>query len=90
MADRYFINVGTNWNDSANWSDTSGGTGGFSIPSPTDDVFFDANSGDCTVDSGSYCQDLDFTGYIGTFSGTSALDIYGSLLLVEESDGMIT
>lgn len=82
MANRYFLNIGANWNDTANWSDTSGGTGGFSIPSSSDDVFFDANSGSCTVDSGSECLDLDFTGYVGTFSGSSTLNIWGSLLLV--------
>ena len=51
MANRYFLNIGANWGDTANWSDTSGGTGGFSVPTNVDDVFFDANSGNCTVNA---------------------------------------
>lgn len=82
MANRYFINVGSNWSDSANWSDTSGGTGGFSVPTSSDNAYFDANSGNCTIDTASVCADLDFTGYTGTLSGTAALSVYGSFKLV--------
>jgi hypothetical protein len=46
MADRYWVLGTGTWNstNTANWSDTSGGTGGFSVPTAADDVYFDANS----------------------------------------------
>jgi len=46
MADRYWI-LGTGTWDSTtttNWSASSGGTGGASVPTAADNVFFDANS----------------------------------------------
>ena len=45
MANRYWIGGSGNWSDTAHWSTTSGGTGGASVPSTTDDVIVDANSG---------------------------------------------
>lgn len=51
MAARYWVGGSGTWNSSntTNWSDTSGGTGGFSAPSYSDDVFFDSGSGAPTV-----------------------------------------
>ena len=46
MADRYWV-LGTGaWDatNTVNWSDSSGGLGGFSVPTAADNVFFDANS----------------------------------------------
>lgn len=54
MATRYFVltnpDIGRtyNWNTTLNWSTSSGGSGGASIPTADDDVFIDAGS----VDSG--------------------------------------
>ena len=83
MADRYFVGTG-NWDssDTSVWSDTSGGTTGFSIPTSTDDVFIDANSGTVTIMNTAICHDITFTGFTSTLAGTSNLDVYGSLLLV--------
>jgi hypothetical protein len=50
MADRYFLNVGTDFNDSANWSTTSGGAGGASVPTTADMIFFDGNSGNLVLE----------------------------------------
>ena len=46
MADRYWILGTGTWDatNTANWSDSSGGLGGFSVPTAADDVYFDANS----------------------------------------------
>jgi hypothetical protein len=46
MADRYWILGTGSWSstNTANWSDSSGGLGGFSVPTAADNVFFDANS----------------------------------------------
>ena len=53
-ADRYWVtNVAgfSNWSDAANWSATSGGAGGASVPGVTDMAIFDGNgSGACHVD----------------------------------------
>lgn len=82
MANRYFLNIGVNWGDTANWSDTSGGTGGFSVPTNADDVFFDANSGNCTVNVASVAKSVNFTGYTNTITMTSTLTVSGSVTLV--------
>jgi len=78
---RYWVGGTGNWSDTAHWSDSSNGAGGFSVPTATDDVYFDANSGvgTATVDVAASTKNLDFTGYTGTFAGTAALNIAGSL-----------
>jgi len=65
-ANRYWINLsGGAWNVPANWSTTSGGSGGASVPTATDDVYFDSNSftstSTITISSGIwYCKTLQF------------------------------
>jgi hypothetical protein len=51
MANRYWVGGSGTWGSTqtTNWSDTSGGAGGFSVPTNADDVFFNAQSS-----SGSY------------------------------------
>jgi fibronectin-binding autotransporter adhesin len=82
MADRYLVATG-NWNDTASWSAASGGAAGASFPVAGDNVFCDAASGavTLTVNTSSACADLNFTGFTGTFTGSSALAIGGSLTL---------
>ena len=71
MANRFWIGNAGNWNDTAHWSLTSGGTGGAAVPGTTDDVYFDANSftttgqivalskaSPCNV----FCHDINWTG----------------------------
>lgn len=41
---RYWVNGSGSWNNSANWSLTSGGQGGASVPTIHENVFFDENS----------------------------------------------
>ena len=51
---RYWVGNGTNknWNATANWSSTSGGTSGASVPSATDSVYFDNNgTGQCNINA---------------------------------------
>jgi len=82
MANRYFLNIGANWGDTANWSDTSGGTGGFSVPTNADDVFFDANSGNCTVNASfRVAKSLNFTGYTNTITMSNIINCSGNLTL---------
>jgi hypothetical protein len=86
MANRYWVGGADNWNATAGtkWALTSGGAGGQAVPTSTDDVFFDGASGavTVTVSATANCQNLDFTGFTGTFAGSSALNIYGNLVLV--------
>lgn len=88
MANRFWVGAG-NWDASntANWSASSGGTTGASVPTSSDDVFFDANSGNCNTLNGVTvsAKNIDMTGYTATFTGfnslTSAIQIFGKLIL---------
>lgn len=86
MADRYWVGGTGNWDGTAGtkWASTSGGTGGESVPTASDDVYFDANSGAVTVTVGAVvnCLDLNFTGFTGTFTKNSTINLYGSLTFV--------
>lgn len=88
MANRYWVGGTGTWSttNTANWSDTSGGAGGFSVPTLSDDVFFDANSGTApytvTANNSSLaCQNLDCTGFVGTLNTGSTLNVYGNLVI---------
>jgi hypothetical protein len=86
MADRYWVlTSGGTWNETAGakWSETSGGAVGASVPTSSDNVFFDANSGSGTItQSGSRaCRDFNHTGFTGTFAGTGNLNITGDITL---------
>ena len=91
MADRYWI-LGTGTWDSTtttNWSASSGGVGGASVPTASDNVFFDANSNvgvtafTCTMaNTPRVCNDFTASGLDGvmTLAGTSiGLTVSGSL-----------
>lgn len=84
MASRYWVGGTGNYNDTAHWSTTSGGSSGASVPTSTDDVFFDANSGGGTVTlaiAGS-CASLSTVGFTGTTtSGAIDLSVYGNVTL---------
>lgn len=86
MADRYWVGGTANWDATAllKWSTTSGGIGGAAVPTAADDVYFDAASGvvTVTVAAAATCKNLTFTGFTGTFAGSSTLAISGSLTLV--------
>lgn len=84
MANRYWVGADEEeWNNDpgTKWAATSGGTGGESVPTSSDDVFFDANSGTGIV----YIDDpiaksIDCTGFTGTMASTSmTFELYGSV-----------
>lgn len=95
MPNKYWVGGTATWDGTAGtkWSLTSGGTGGASVPSATDDVFFDGNSSiiggpnvTVTIAGGSQCKSLDFTGFsggkiVGGGAANTYLFIYGSLTL---------
>lgn len=68
MAIYYFRNTGTDWGTSTNWSTSSGGLGNGSVPTTSDDVVLDSNSGNCTLFSTRNCRNLYLIGYTGTLS----------------------
>lgn len=84
MADRYWVGGTANWDATAGtkWATTSGGAGGASVPTSADNVFFDAASGavTVTVNASSFCAALNFTGFTGTFAGTSIVSVYGNFV----------
>ena len=79
MADRYWVGGSGTWDSSSttNWSATSGGSGGASVPTGSDSVFVDANSGSPTITlSGAIVGfRLNTTGATCTFTGTGTLSL---------------
>ncbi len=51
-ANRFWVSAAaSNWNNTANWSNVSGGAGGFSVPAAGDAVTFNnVRRGNCTID----------------------------------------
>jgi hypothetical protein len=83
---RYWVGGTGNTNDTAHWSDADGGSGGFSVPTSTTDVFFTSGSasGDYTVTINAAFNCANFTTAAPasgnmTLAGSSAWGIYGSL-----------
>lgn len=93
MANRYWIgrSVDGDWFSTSNWSSTSNGSGGASVPTSSDDVFFDQYSfnasgqGVTTGNVASYCRSINWTGATNTpkFS-FAALYVSGSLTFIAQ------
>jgi hypothetical protein len=91
MADRYWVLGTGTWDatSTTNWSASSGGAGGASVPTASDNVFFDANSNVLATaftvtmaNSPRVCNDFTASGLDGvmTLAGTSiGLTVSGSL-----------
>lgn len=66
MADRYWVGTTSeDWHDIRNWSTTSGGSPGASIPGADDTAYFDFNSGThiCTISSSINIGNINMTGF---------------------------
>lgn len=92
MANRFWVNGGNgNWNSTTNWSASSGGVSGASVPGVADDAFFDANgnSNANAATTGLSVRSITFaSGYTSNFSVT-----FGSLAVttyLEFSPNMTT
>lgn len=89
MADRYWVGGTDVWdsNPGTKWATTSGGVGGASVPTTSDDVYFDAASGTVTVTVVGTAPSLalNFTGFTGSIdsqAGTSpTLLVFGNITL---------
>ena len=87
MADRYWVGGSGTWNTSSttNWSATSGGAGGASVPTVADNVFFDqAATYTVTMTGALNCLNITVSAGTVTFAnGTSpTLNVRGSMTLV--------
>jgi len=88
--DYYWVGGSGNWSDLSHWATSSGGTTlHTSLPTSTDNVYFDANSFTATnqvvtIDVYAYCNNMDWTGVTNFPSITDNgyfLKINGSLTL---------
>ena len=84
MADRYWVGGTANWDGTAGtkWATISGGGGGASVPTTSDNVFIDVASGTVTVTIASGntgCLDLNMSGFTGTVAGNTNITVAGSL-----------
>ena len=82
MAARFWVSGGTgNWSSTTNWSASSGGASGASVPGSADTAAFNASSGagTATVDSSVTIQILTMTGFTGTLAfGTNTITLNSS------------
>lgn len=87
MALRYWVGGTNTWNTTAGtkWALTSGGAGGQAVPTASDDVIFDANSGTgatiVTLGTTASALSINFTGYIGTFTFGGSITVSGTMTL---------
>lgn len=88
MANRYWVGGTASWDATAGskWATTSGGAGGASVPTSSDDVFFDVNSGAVTVTvpfttNADVCNNFTCTGFTGTLTLSQVITVWGSIVL---------
>src|SRR3954471_24042562 len=86
MAARFLVAGGNgNWNDTSNWSATTGGASGASFPVAADSVTFDTASANAnmTVNVASACSAFIMSGtYAGTLTFNSTLTITSTCTFV--------
>jgi len=84
--ERYWVGGMGDWSDTDHWDADSGGGGGDTVPTSSDDVFIDALSGfggggTITLDIGADCHNFSSTsGDTYSIAGGNALGIYGSAI----------
>ena len=89
MANRYWVGGTGNWDaTTTNWSTTSGGAGGASVPTLDDDVFFNSASNATayivTLLTAPVCRSVTIAGPAAgniTIAGSETWSIYGSMTL---------
>src|SRR3990167_70422 len=86
---RYWVGGTGSWSSTGEWSDTSGGASGASVPLCHDTVVFDANSFSAgsqtvTANMSRLGAGIDFTGVLNTpaLSVTTSASVFGALTLV--------
>jgi hypothetical protein len=96
MADRYWVGGAGNWTttNTTNWSTSSGGTGGASVPTLADNVFIDSLSGSSSallgqVTQNAVCNNLSITFGNFTAAASITITIYGNLNYAPTTNGFI-
>jgi hypothetical protein len=83
MADRYWVGGAGSWNSTSKWSGTSGGLSGASVPTSSDNVIIDTNSGTShftiTVTDGATCANLTISPE--AITGATILSVGGSFTI---------
>jgi len=91
--DLYWVNGDGDWDDVNNWAATSGGTGGYCLPTQSDNVYFDNNSFSAAGQSvninvvDAKCMNMDWSTaanspILTSSSPSNNLKIYGSLTFI--------
>jgi len=83
-SDRYWVGGSGTWDASTttNWSLTSGGSGGASVPTQANDVYFDqAGPYTVSVTATRNCKNFTVSGASVTFTGSSGMNISGSFTI---------
>jgi len=84
MALRYWVSGGdNNYNSTTNWSSTSGGATGSSVPTTADDAIWDSNSGSgpVIINVSSVARSINFELFNGTVDFRNTLAVSGSMSL---------
>ena len=86
MADRYWVGGAGTWDTSSTtvWSTSSGGASGASVPTATDNVFFDVGSGvpgTVTLTGALTCLNINVSLIGWTFASTGTIAISGNMSL---------
>ncbi len=91
-ADRFWVGGTGNWNSTGEWSNTSGGASGASVPTSTTDVYFDANSFTAggqvvtSTSSSDACHSMTWTGATNTptfiINNNPGFSVYGDLTTI--------
>lgn len=95
MANRYwtFLSADNLWANTANWSTSSGGSGGASVPTSADAVIFDSNSGTGTaqLNGDRSALSLNMTGSTKSLSGGGAwyLQLSGNCTFNASTDRLL-
>jgi len=85
VANRFWVGGTGNWDgvSTTHWSATDGGPSGASVPTSSDDVFFNGNSGGgtVTITATANTKSINTTNFGGTVTGSSAINIALSMNL---------
>jgi hypothetical protein len=77
---KYARTAGGNWSADATWSTTSGGGADTVAPTSNDDVVFDANSGNVTIDATATAKTLIQTGYTNVLTQSAFFTLTGGTM----------
>lgn len=95
----YWVGDSGEWTDESHWSLSSGGPGGECIPTPLDNVIFDANSFNSanpflfnSLGTNMYCYDMHWQAGVANMPNYNAnyLDVFGSLTIESPMQWNIT